>query len=175
MHGTYETIEERPALRFERRIAHPVQAVWEAITQPSELAHWFPCEVEVDPRLGGRMSFHFPELTLPEMATTLLGEVTEFDPPRRFAFTWGEDHLHFALEPTDAGAGCVLRFTVELDMREKAARDAAGWHVCLDALGRRLDGGSDPAATGASEGWRARYEEYQRRGMPVGAPIPGEG
>jgi uncharacterized protein YndB with AHSA1/START domain len=137
MHGTYETIEERPALQFERRIAHPVEAVWQAITQPSELAHWFPCEVEVDLRLGGRMSFHFPELVLPEMASTLLGEVTEFDPPRRFAFTWGEDHLHFALEPTDGGAGCLLRFTVELDVREKAARDAAGWHARASARRRR--------------------------------------
>jgi uncharacterized protein YndB with AHSA1/START domain len=175
MHGIYETIEERPALKFERRIAHPVEAVWEAITQPTELAHWFPCEVEVDLRLGGRMTFRFPELVLPEMASTLLGEVTEFDPPRRFAFTWGEDHLHFALEPTDGGAACLLRFTVELDLREKAARDAAGWHVCLDALERRLDGSDKPAVTGAGEGWRAHYEEYQRLGMPAGAPIPGEG
>jgi uncharacterized protein YndB with AHSA1/START domain len=173
-HGTFETIDERPALRFERRIRHPVEAVWEAITKPSELVHWFPCEVEVDLRLGGRMTFHFPEMTIADTASTMLGEVTELDPPRRFAFLWGEDHLHFALEPADDGTSCVLRFTVELDAREKAARDAAGWHVCLDALERRLDGG-EGAITGPGSPWREYYAEYERRGLPVGAPIPGEG
>jgi uncharacterized protein YndB with AHSA1/START domain len=174
MHGTFETIDQRPALRFERRINHPIDAVWAAITEPSELAHWFPCEVEVDLRMGGSMKFTFPEMTLPDTASTMLGEVTELDPPRRFAFLWGEDHLHFALEPGDDQHSCILRFTVELDAREKAARDAAGWHVCLDALERRLGGTDDGPSTGASEPWRAIYEEYQRRGVPAGAPIPGE-
>src|SRR2546429_4127454 len=162
MHGTFETIDERPALRFERKIAHPVEAVWEALTQPSELAHWFPCEVEVDLRLGGKMTFHFPEMTLPDAASTLLGEVTELDPPQRFSFLWGEDHLHFALEPIDDGAACVLRFTAELDARDKAARDGAGWHVCLDALERLLDG-VEIGRPHASAGWRERYEDHRRR------------
>jgi uncharacterized protein YndB with AHSA1/START domain len=173
MHATFETIDERPALRFERRIAHPVAAVWEAVTQPSELAHWFPCEVEVDLRLGGKMKFHFPEMTLPDTASTLLGEVTELDPPQRFSFLWGEDHLHFALEPIDGGAACLLRFTVELDARDKAARDGAGWHVCLDALERHL-GGAEIERPYASEDWRGHYEEYQRRGFPAGAVLPGD-
>jgi uncharacterized protein YndB with AHSA1/START domain len=175
MHGHFETIRERPALTFERHIAHPVEATWEAITQPSELAHWFPCEVEVDLRLGAKMRFHFPEVTRPETAADMLGEVTEFDPPRRFAFLWGEDHLSFVLDPSDDGTGCTLQFTVELGAREKAARDAAGWHVCLDALERRLDGGEDSAVTRASSQWRELYADYERRGMPVGAPIPGDG
>ncbi|MBV9798959.1 MAG: SRPBCC family protein [Solirubrobacterales bacterium] len=180
MYGRYETIEDRPALSFERRIPHPVEKVWEAITKPSELEHWFPCRVEVDLRVGGRMTFAFPEGPLPDGASTLLGEVTELDPPRRFAFTWGGDHLHFELEPIEDGAACLLRFAVQLDMREKAARDAAGWHACLDALQRHLDaadgadGADGAAATGPGADWRARYDEYQRRGLPVGAPIPGE-
>jgi uncharacterized protein YndB with AHSA1/START domain len=167
----FETVDEQPTLRFERRIGHPVQAVWEAVTQPSELAHWFPCEVEVDLRLGGRMSFHFPQLSLPDQASTLLGEVTELDPPTRFAFLWGEDHLRFALEPIEDGEACMLRFTVELDARDKAARDGAGWHVCLDALERLLDG--DPVQRPyESDGWRVHYEEYERRGFPTGAELP---
>jgi uncharacterized protein YndB with AHSA1/START domain len=167
MHGTYESIDGRPAVRFERRLAHPIDAVWRAVTDPAELAHWFPGEVAVDLRLGGRMTFS-------EEGFTSEGEVTELDPPRLFAFSWGDDRLRFELESTDRGAGCLLRFTHVLDASDRAARDAAGWHVCLDRLEGRL-GGADTEAPGSSvtEEWRRHYDEYRGRGMPAGATIPG--
>ena len=65
--------------------------------------------------------------------------------------------------------------TETLDARDKAARDAAGWHVCLDALERGLDGARDGVTTGVTEEWREHYEDYARRGLPTGALIPGEG
>jgi uncharacterized protein YndB with AHSA1/START domain len=173
MEASYELIENHPTLRFERRIAHPVEAVWRAVTAPAELAHWFPCEVQVDLRVGGRMTFVFPEMTLPEGASTLLGEVTELEPPRRFSFTWGEDHLHFALEPIDDGAACLLLFTVELDSADKAARDGAGWHSCIDGLEHLLDGDED-SRPHDRDAWQGHYEEYQRRGFPATAPLPSE-
>ncbi len=173
MLGSYESIDDRHTLFFERRLAHPVEVVWRAVTKPDELVHWFPCEVEVDLRVGGRMSFVFGDMALPDTASTLLGEVTELDPPTRFSFLWGEDHLHFALEPIEAGAACLLRFTVELDSRDKAARNGAGWHLCLDALERQL-AGDEPQPPHEGEQWRGYYEEYQRRGFPAGAVVPGE-
>jgi uncharacterized protein YndB with AHSA1/START domain len=167
MHGTYEPVDGRPALRFERRLAHPIDVVWRAVTEPAELAHWFPGAVGVDLRLGGRMTFADEGFTSQE------GEVTELDPPRVFAFSWGDDDLRFELEPTDGGAGCVLRFTHVIDASDRAARDAAGWHVCLDLLERHLAGapttGPGPEAT---EEWRRRYDEYRSRGLPAGAPVP---
>ena len=42
---------------------------------------------------------------------------------------------------------------------------------------RRLDGAGGAGgavAAGASQDWRGLYEEYQRRGVPAGAPIPGD-
>ncbi|HET6866915.1 MAG TPA: SRPBCC family protein [Solirubrobacteraceae bacterium] len=169
MYGAYDTIENRPALRFERRLSHPVEVVWRAITESDELEHWFPSRVEVDElRPGAEMTFRFENMPL-DAPSTMTGRVTEFDPPRLFEFYWGEDHLRFELEPVGADA-CTLRLTVLLDEREKAARDGAGWHVCLDRLGRQLAG----AEPGGREDWRDLYEEYQRRGAPAGAPIPGE-
>jgi len=167
MHGTYESVEGRPAVRFERRLAHPIDAVWRAVTEPAELAHWFPGEVTVDLRPGGRMTFS------DEGFTSLDGEVTELDPPRLFAFSWGDDHLRFELEPADGGAGCVLRFTHVLDASDRAARDAAGWHVCLDLLELRLAGTpTTPPTAVATEEWRRHYDEYRWRGLPTGAPVP---
>jgi uncharacterized protein YndB with AHSA1/START domain len=174
-YGAYDTIENRPALSFERRLSHPVEVVWRAITESDELEHWFPSRVEVaslEP--GAEMTFTFEEMPLEGVPTTMSGRVTEFDPPRRLAFFWGEDHLRFELEPVPGGQGCLLRLTVLLDSRDKAARDGAGWHVCLDRLETLLAGDDGPAATGASADWRGLYDEYQRRGVPAGAPIPGE-
>jgi uncharacterized protein YndB with AHSA1/START domain len=176
MYGAYETIENRPALSFERRLSHPVDVVWRAITESDELEHWFPSRVEVDSLApGAEMTFRFEEMPLEGEPTTITGRVTEFDPPKRFGFFWGDDHLRFELEPV-AGSedACVLRLTVLLDSRDKAARDGAGWHVCLDRLERLLAGDDGPADTGTTEDWRSLYDEYQRRGAPAGAPIPGE-
>jgi uncharacterized protein YndB with AHSA1/START domain len=175
MYGAYDTIENRPALRFERRLAHPVEAVWRAITESDELEHWFPSRVEVaELRAGAEMTFRFESMPLEGEPMTINGRVTDFDPPRLFAFYWGDDHLRFELEPVAGEHACVLRLTVLLDAPEKAARDGAGWHVCLDRLERLVDGSEGPAPGGADEDWRGLYEEYQRRGAPAGAPIPGE-
>jgi uncharacterized protein YndB with AHSA1/START domain len=169
--GTYETIDGRPAVCFERRFAHPVEKVWRAVTEPAELAHWFPAQVTVDLRLGGAVSFKFkPEEQLPPST----GEVTELEPPRRFAFTWDEDLLRFELEPEDGGSGCSFRFTHLLADSETAARNAAGWEVCLAAMEQRLAGAAAEApSSAAGDDWEGHYEAYVERGFPSGAPIPG--
>jgi uncharacterized protein YndB with AHSA1/START domain len=161
VYGTYETIDGRPAVRFERRYPQPVERVWRAVTEPEELAQWFPSTVELELREGGRMRFTFPGGEMPPTE----GSVTELDPPRRFGFTWGDEHLQIDLEPD--GDGCRLRFTHVLSTGEQASRDAAGWHVCLDRLAALL-GGSHVASE-----WGEHYAEYQRRGLPAGAEIPG--
>ncbi|HTP23275.1 MAG TPA: SRPBCC family protein [Solirubrobacteraceae bacterium] len=166
MYGSYATIEDTPTLTFERRLSHPVERVWRAITEPGELGHWFPSKVVVDELVpDAEMSFEFEDMPL-DLPSTMTGRVTDVDPPRLFGFYWGEDHLRFELDP--AQEGCKLRLTVALGARDKAARDAAGWHVCLDRLEEQL------GSAGAGREWRGYYDEYQRRGVPAGAPIPGE-
>ena len=168
MHGIYETVDGRPSLTFERRLAHPVERVWRAVTDPAELGHWFPSAVRGEVASGGTLTFEFPGGDM-----ILEGEVVELDPPRRFAFTFGDDVLRIELDP--AGDGCLLRFTCLFDDPARASRDAAGWHICLDTLERHL-GGTPTQAPGSEEtpDWRALYEEYQRRGLPAGAPLPGD-
>ena len=166
-HGTYETLDGRPALRFERVYPHPPEAVWAAVTEPDELAHWFPAVVEVDLRVGGDVAFVFADPDLPSGS----GRVLEVEPPRRFAFTWADDELRFELTPHDEG--CRLVFTHFVDAADRAARDLAGWHVCLDRLRERLDGGApDAPGSEAREPWRELYDRYRERGAPSGAPVP---
>jgi uncharacterized protein YndB with AHSA1/START domain len=167
--GTYITYDGRPAVRFERSYPYPVERVWDAVTRPEELAQWFPSTVSIEPRQGGTIRFSGD----PDLDGTT-GTVLAFDPPQRLGFTWGGDELHFALAATD-DAGCSLTLINVLEARDAAARNAAGWSVCLAQLTTLL-------ATGASAGphsdaggsWRSYYDEYLAAGLPAGALIPGE-
>ncbi len=168
MEGTYVTLDGKPAVRFERTLGHPVDVVWEAVTDPARLAHWFPTTVDVDLREGGAMAFAFPDGSMEDMT----GRVTALDPPQLFAFLWGEDELRLELEP--AGAGCRLRLTHFLTRSDEAARTAAGWHVCLDRLAELLGTGeSEAPGTDPSDEWRGHYDRYVAAGVPSGAPVPG--
>jgi uncharacterized protein YndB with AHSA1/START domain len=167
-HGTYTTVDDRPAVRFERRLAHPPEAVWRMLTDPRELEHWFPCEVEVDLRPGGAMRFVFS----PD--STLEGEVLELDEPHRFAFLWGADVLRFELAAEGDHTRLTLLHVLHQEGEDAVAKTAAGWHLCLDGMERRLAGGAGVTETGGpGPEWQARYDEYVAQGMPSGAQIPG--
>lgn len=152
----------RSVLRMERSYDHPVERVWRALTDADEQAGWHPTPARVEPFVGGGVSYTGQPGTedsgLPD------GEVTDYDPPRLLGYTWGEDHLLFELQPQDHGCRLVLTHT--FGDRYKAARDAAGWHLCLEWLLSVLDGSRQtpqPDADGFPAGWRELNEAYERR------------
>jgi uncharacterized protein YndB with AHSA1/START domain len=153
--ATLSTEDGRPVLRFERRLAHPPAKVWRALTDPAELAGWFPAAVELELRAGAPMRFAFDEAHVEQ------GRVLEVEAPRVFAFLWGAELLRWELEPD--GDGCRLRFwhTMSgdgaLGEALSAARHAAGWDGCLDGLAARLDGREAPFDMAA---WLAANERY---------------
>lgn len=145
------------ALRMERSFPHPPTAVWAALTEPAGLAQWFPSEVTLEPRPGGAMTFRFPGPGPGAGETPMDGTVTAFDEPRRFAFTWGDERLDWALAPD--GAGTSLTLTHTFADRAGAASFASGWHLCLTALGQLLDG--KPVRVGRDTG--ELHEAYVKR------------
>lgn len=166
--GTYEQIDGRPVVRFERTFPDPVSRLWEAITDPAQLGQWFPTAVEYGELApGGPITFRFAEDRYPAMS----GQFLEVDPPRRLSFTWADDVLTFELEEREGGAACRLAFSVALDTADKAARDAAGWDDCLDMLATVV-AGTTAERPWKSESWQTRYDEYKSQGFPATAPIP---
>nr|WSZ94470.1 SRPBCC family protein [Streptomyces sp. NBC_00857] len=147
------TTDGRTALRMERRLAHPPETVWAAITDPAALGHWFPSEVTVELTPGGSIGFHFPGDSGPGMT----GTVTDVDKPRLFAFTWGTDHLSWSITPDDDGSLLTLVHT--FGDRAGAASFASGWHLCISALSRLLDGSPVDAGPDAGE----LHESYAGR------------
>jgi len=128
MNGTLQTIDGRPALRFERRLAHPIERVWRAVTEPAELACWFVAPVPWKPELGETFE-----------GGGARGEITALQEPRLLAWTWGEERYSFELEAADAG--CLLVFTHVFDHRTRAAQTAAGWEAYFSRLDAHLAGG----------------------------------
>jgi uncharacterized protein YndB with AHSA1/START domain len=151
---------DRVGVRFERRLAHPLERVWRAVTETDELAKWFPARPEIggEREIGAALTFTYPDNQEPPET----GEIVELDEPRLFAFTWrpgseGEEPqlLRFQLEPD--GDGTKLVFTHELP-KPDSAKVAAGWQLCLDDLELALAG--TPRAEFPEGRWVELHEEY---------------
>ncbi|MGC5168944.1 SRPBCC domain-containing protein [Luteimicrobium sp. DT211] len=174
-HGRLVDLDGRAGVRFSVDVAAPADRLWRAVSDPTDLRTWFPSTVTYRPHVGAPV-----ELTDDPNLPSTAGEVLAYDPPRAFAFTWGDDELWF--EVSDAGQSpdgdplARLVLTDVLDLRDSAARNAAGWEVCLDELEAHLadDDPAGPHTPEARDRWRGYYEEYVSTGMPAGAPIPGE-
>jgi uncharacterized protein YndB with AHSA1/START domain len=166
--GTQIELDGRPAVRFERTYPHGIDRVWRAVTDPDEMPHWFPSRVDYEPRVGAPVTFSGDPY-----AEEVTGSVLAWEPPRRFAFTWGEDEVHLSLDEVDGGCRFVL--VDVLGDPEAAARNAAGWHVCLDQLAQSVSGtpGDGPHAETALP-WQPLYDGYVAAGLPHGAALPME-
>jgi uncharacterized protein YndB with AHSA1/START domain len=147
--GTLETIDGRPALRFERQLAHPVERVWRAVSEPAELERWFPAAADWTPAAGERFE-----------AGGMTGEVTEVAAPNRLAWTFNGEHYSFDL--TAHEGGCLLVFIHVFDDRTRAAQTAAGWETYLTRLEPLLAGGFLSEAE-AYEPWEEIHERYAER------------
>jgi uncharacterized protein YndB with AHSA1/START domain len=175
--GTLIDIDGRPALRFERRYAHPMERVWRAISDPHEMASWFPSNVEGERAVGAELTFvdeaqraaalDAGEPTRVE-GPVFRGRVVTYDPPKVFSFTWGPELLRFELHAD--GDATVLVFTQVVSHQSVAARNGSGWHMCLEQLDALLGAGAP-----TRDGWRDVYDDYlERIGPALGTPA-GEG
>ncbi|HEY3000251.1 MAG TPA: SRPBCC family protein [Acidimicrobiales bacterium] len=139
--GRLDRHDGRWRLRFVRRLPHPPAKVFRALTEREHLAAWFPTDVIGDREAGAKLRFVFRD----DEAPPIDGEMVAYDPPRLVEYRWGdEETLRFELAPDDGGRGTVLTFANGFDELGKAARDAAGWHACLDLLAVHLDGAEPP-------------------------------
>jgi uncharacterized protein YndB with AHSA1/START domain len=164
MYGKLETTDGgQPRLRFERKLPHPPEEVWRAITEPEYLARWFPTTIDGERAPGAHLSFEFPEGQLPAFE----GEMLVFEPPRLMELRWGPDTLRFELRPAEEGTRLILFDTLE--ELGKAARDAAGWHTCLDALAAHL--GEKPDFRSAKDTWKEVHPTYVAEFGPASATL----
>jgi uncharacterized protein YndB with AHSA1/START domain len=161
--GTLERHGDVAILRYRRHLAHPRPKVWRALSEPEQLAGWFPTTIDGALTAGAPLSFAFRDVAIDPMA----GEMLEFDPPSVMELRWGDDTLRFELR--DDGDHTVLDLTVTFPEYGKAARDGAGWHVCLEYLTQVVAGTRAPERE--DDLWRAVHPDYVDRFGPDASSI----
>ncbi len=162
MQGELERVGDAWRVRFTRRLGHDPAKVWRAITDPEHLRAWFPQEVVVTEwAVGAPLRF------VSGMVDDFDGEVLAYEPPSAVEFRWGTDVIRLEVAP--APDGCTLTLLDTIAEVGKAARDGAGWHVCLDALEHSLAGTTPPWTT--DDRWRAVHPGYVERWGPEAASI----
>lgn len=162
--GILEQVGERWRLRFTRRLAHPPERVWRSLTEPRRLVAWFP-----DRLIGDLMIVGAPLRFEHEAGAyePFDGEVLACVPPELLEFGWGPDTIRFEVAPD--GDGSTLTLIDTFAQLGKAARDGAGWHVCLERLEQSLDGGALTVEVAAR--WRQVHPDYIERFGPEGSTL----
>ena len=157
--GVLETRDDgKRVIRFERRLAHPVERVWSALTQPGELIRWWG-DADVDLREGGRFDMRWLNVDENGDSAEMHATITKLDPPHLLE-TSGDMHGVLRWELTPDGDGTVLTFTSALDLPEEfRTKVLAGWHMHLDALAEALEGGRADLVN-ISGRWEPIHEAY---------------
>ena len=163
--GQLEESGGRWQLRFARKLAHPQDKVWRALTEPQHRDAWFPQRIEADGDWVPGAHLEFVGDAVPEASFD--GELLVYDPPRTLEMRWGTDLLRFELAPD--GDGTVLTLVNILTDLGTAARTAAGWHTCLDILAYTLPGQAPPWT--GEQRWRQVHPSYVSRFGPEAATI----
>lgn len=169
MIDSYGVLIEPATLRIERLLPGPIDRVWAFLTQSDLRRQWLaagemPLEVGGEFELvwrNGELNDEPSErpVAFPE-EHRMQSRVTEFDPPRMLAITWGSTGgVTFELEPQ--GEQVLLTLTHHrVPDRQTLLNVSAGWHAHLDTLAARASG--EPPAP-FWERWSRLKEEYDSR------------
>ena len=154
---------DKATITFERRLRHPVEVVWEALTEPEHLARWYLTTARIEGREGGGIDYVSGPSRL-----HVTGRILVWDPPRVYEHEWNLDPVPtlpwgersvVRWELTPDGDGTILKVTHRGLSRRTASGFVAGVHAFLDRLEEELDGA-------AMTDWLARVSEVRARYPP---------
>ena len=165
----YGMLTEPATLTIRRLLPGPADRVWAYLTQSDLRRRWLAAgEMELKPGAAFEFVWRNDELSDPPgrrpegfpQEHRLESRITECDPPRKLAITWGSTGgVSFELEPQ--GSEVLLTVTHRrVPERGTLLNVSAGWHMHLDVLAARLNG-AEPGSFW--EGWSRLKAEYDQR------------
>lgn len=164
-----EYLDDPPRVRFVRTLPIGHEQLWGLVSDPAGLADWFPSpEVTYEPHEGGSISLSGDPYD-PEGST---GVVHAFVPGERFSFDWEKDRLDLTVAQSGLGQS-TLELVNTLSDEGGAARNAAGWDMCLDALEAAATGGL-VLGDDSVESFLPHLAHYRDQGFPDDGWTPGE-
>ena len=151
---------DRWTLVLVRELRHPIEKVWQALTDPAELREWAPFEADRNLGATGPATLSRVGAPAPHLSKT---NVKRAEPPRLLEYDWGGNDIRWELEPLADGTRLTLWHNID---RRYVAMGAAGWHICFDVLDRMLDGhpiGRIVAGEAMKFGWQRLHAEYAKQ------------
>lgn len=154
--ATLERTAEGGIIRFERVYPHPIDAVWSALTEPAQLAEWWPpfaTNVHVDLREGGSMTFDWPDGPQLEFHFLRIQPPTLLEHTHTSPGSW----MRYELAPTEEGTS--LRATYFVPAPDEAIQrgDVVGGHYGFERLRAALAGDPVPFDTDELAALQHRY------------------
>lgn len=125
-------------------LAAPIEAVWNALTDPKEIALWFSDATDLEPHADAEGSFTWTKYG------SHAARVEVFEPMKRLVWRWAEDPEL----PLSQAHSTVVEWTLErqgdgtvLHLRESGfstaehhEQNVRGWNVELEELRRHIEG-----------------------------------
>lgn len=137
----------KDTVRIERLLPGPIERVWAYLTDSEKRGKWL-ASGEMELRVGGKVQLNFlhssltphqepiPErFKIMECGHGFEGMVTQCEPPRLLAYTWGGNtsEVKFELTPQEGKILLVITHTRLRDRGEQTLV-ASGWHTHLGIL-----------------------------------------
>ena len=152
---------EKWTLVLVRELRHAPAMVWQALTDPAQLAEWAPFDADRNLAAVGPVKLSTVGTPTPQVSET---SIKRADPPKLLEYNWGGNDLRWELEPVGSGTRLTLWHNIN---RGFITWGAAGWHVCFDVLDRLLDGSPLGRTVGPDalklEGWQRLVGEYAQQ------------
>lgn len=165
----YAVLTAPDTARIERLLPGPIERAWAYLTESDLRRQWLAAG-DMEMRVGApfELVWRNDELTDPPGQRPdgfgeehrMRSRITELDPPRRIAFTWGDSgEVSFELEPR---GDAVLLTVTHRGLRDRSTMlmVGAGWHMHLDVLVSRVTGEKTEPFW---DGWSRLRNEYDRR------------
>ncbi|MFS8045677.1 SRPBCC family protein [Rhizobium sp. BR 314] len=124
------------------------EKLWSALTTPEFIRqYWFDMTHETDWKVGSPWKMLFPDGRVAD-----LGEISEFDPPKRLAFKWrnewrsdlkveGWSRCILELEPADDAVKLTVTHTIDVENSKFIEAVSGGWPKILSNLKSLLETG----------------------------------
>ena len=135
------------AIALEVKINAPPERVFRALTSAEELPNFLPefKQVTFEARLGGEYEFRGTGDDGSTFSTR--GKITEFDPPRRLAFTWRwqewefpETTVSYTLEAVEGGTKVsFLHSGFPTELEESRGEHESHWKEDLELLRKHVE------------------------------------